>query len=449
MAKTGAGTPFADDDEDGESLYFWHYNTSKRSVVLDLEKAAAKEAFLALVASADVLIESEAPGRLAALGVDYADLVRVKPDLIQVSVTPFGRETSRRDEPATDLTSPPAVGPPGAVAMTTLDPADPWGGNQGYQTASHYAVMSALALPSRRREGQFIDVTCTPPRTSRPRWLLHVARRGRRCSADGRHAMPMMPVQIQCKDGRCPTGMPRAADSGRSTIGRTARPRAQLPERPSSTMRAIGNRSVRHIGVDDEVTAAFAAARVRPADRRELDGRRVLRGRTEDQHHRRRDSLAEEAMRTTTSWRGAIRSRSTTPSETPGPLPGAPTSCPRAWRISRRAPALGEHAAEVFGPLGIDAVASWRHVRWRRTKRLERHASIEEAARFPRCEPGTPEIERTERWIDRNGSAVWDRPGLTRAEASTISIMSVLRDEQLRVHVELALANGLPTGDRG
>ena len=49
-------------------------------------------------------------------------------------------------------------------------------------------------------------------------------------------------------------------------------------------------------------------------------------------------------------------------------------------------------------------------------------------------------------WINRGGSEVWARPGLSRAERSiaTISIMSFLRDEHtLRVHVEAGLANGL------
>ena len=74
--------------------------------------------------------------------------------------------------------------------------------------------------------------------------------------------------------------------------------------------------------------------------------------------------------------------------------------------------------------------------------------SIEEAAQdFLAANPAPREIEADwNEWIDRNGSAVWGRPGLTRAQRSlaTISIMSVLRDEHtLRVHVEAGLANGL------
>jgi alkylhydroperoxidase/carboxymuconolactone decarboxylase family protein YurZ len=74
--------------------------------------------------------------------------------------------------------------------------------------------------------------------------------------------------------------------------------------------------------------------------------------------------------------------------------------------------------------------------------------SIETAAQQFLMEYRAPdEIEEDwKAWINRGGSEVWDRPGLTRAQRSiaTISIMSVLRDEHtLRVHIESGLANGL------
>ena len=49
-------------------------------------------------------------------------------------------------------------------------------------------------------------------------------------------------------------------------------------------------------------------------------------------------------------------------------------------------------------------------------------------------------------WVDESGTAIWDRPELTRAQRSlvTIAVLSVLREEPpLRVHVEAGLANGL------
>src|SRR5579872_2303346 len=63
--------PFADDVADPErSLWWWHYHTSKRGVVLDLAAAADRARLEALVAGADILIESEPEGRLARLGLD-------------------------------------------------------------------------------------------------------------------------------------------------------------------------------------------------------------------------------------------------------------------------------------------------------------------------------------------------------------------------------------------
>ena len=88
--------PFYRDVEDPDrSLYFWHYNTSKRGITLDLDQEAGREAFRRLVASADVLIEDQAPGRMAAWGLDYPDLSALNPKLIMTSITPFGRSGPR------------------------------------------------------------------------------------------------------------------------------------------------------------------------------------------------------------------------------------------------------------------------------------------------------------------------------------------------------------------
>ena len=50
------------------SLYWWHYNTSKLGVTLDLADEAGRDRFKRLVASADILIECEDPRRLAQRG---------------------------------------------------------------------------------------------------------------------------------------------------------------------------------------------------------------------------------------------------------------------------------------------------------------------------------------------------------------------------------------------
>ena len=62
------------------------WNRSRRSVVLDLATAEGKNQFLALAASADVVVEGFAPGAMAKLGLDYASLADACPRLVYLSV---------------------------------------------------------------------------------------------------------------------------------------------------------------------------------------------------------------------------------------------------------------------------------------------------------------------------------------------------------------------------
>jgi crotonobetainyl-CoA:carnitine CoA-transferase CaiB-like acyl-CoA transferase len=65
--------PFYEDREDRErSLFFWQYNRGKRSIVLDLQGREDQDRFRALVASADVLLESTPRGELDARGLGAA-----------------------------------------------------------------------------------------------------------------------------------------------------------------------------------------------------------------------------------------------------------------------------------------------------------------------------------------------------------------------------------------
>jgi crotonobetainyl-CoA:carnitine CoA-transferase CaiB-like acyl-CoA transferase len=105
--------PFLE-DQPGEdrSLYWWHYHTSKRGIVLDLEEEADRAQFRWLIASADVLLEAEPRTRLADLGIDYNQLVAERPDLIHVAMTTFGRAQARSDDPATALRRAATIPPP-------------------------------------------------------------------------------------------------------------------------------------------------------------------------------------------------------------------------------------------------------------------------------------------------------------------------------------------------
>jgi CoA-transferase family III len=62
--------PFYEDRQGPErSLFFWQYNRGKRSIVLDLHQQQDRDRFCALVATADVLLESTPRGELDGLGL--------------------------------------------------------------------------------------------------------------------------------------------------------------------------------------------------------------------------------------------------------------------------------------------------------------------------------------------------------------------------------------------
>ena len=90
--------PFKGDRPDPERSGLFHFlNAEKQSVVLDLERAADREHFRALTFSADILIESWQPGTLTRLSLDHGALARENPNLVMLSLTPFGQSGPYRN----------------------------------------------------------------------------------------------------------------------------------------------------------------------------------------------------------------------------------------------------------------------------------------------------------------------------------------------------------------
>lgn len=154
--------PFYHGERDAnKSLYFWHYNTNKRSLTLDVTTPRGREALLMLLETADVLVESFDPGYMASLGLGYADLSARRPELIYASITPFGQDGPYAHNPANDI----VLCALGGMMNVNGDPDMPplaAFGEQSYHVASNYAAASILAANQYRRragKGQHIDVS--------------------------------------------------------------------------------------------------------------------------------------------------------------------------------------------------------------------------------------------------------------------------------------------------
>ena len=154
--------PFFNDIPDpNQSLNFWSLNRNKRSITLDLETAEGKERLFELARTADILVESFAPGRLERLGLGYTTLSQTNPGLLVVSITPFGQVGPKANWAATDLTLTAASG---VLFMTGDEDRPPVHVSipQAYLNAGAEAAVGALiALNARERDGlgQHIDVS--------------------------------------------------------------------------------------------------------------------------------------------------------------------------------------------------------------------------------------------------------------------------------------------------
>ena len=94
--------PFYHDTPDPEkSLYWFTFNTSKRSITLDITKSDGQKIFKRLAKTADFVIECFSPGYLDRLGLGYSVLSELNPRLIMTSITPFGQSGPYRDYKAT------------------------------------------------------------------------------------------------------------------------------------------------------------------------------------------------------------------------------------------------------------------------------------------------------------------------------------------------------------
>lgn len=94
---------------------FFALNRNKRSLVLNLTQDGDRRVFMALVRTADVLVESFRPGVTQRLGVDYPVISAVNPRLIYASISGFGQTGPYADRPGFDLI---AQGMSGIMSVT-------------------------------------------------------------------------------------------------------------------------------------------------------------------------------------------------------------------------------------------------------------------------------------------------------------------------------------------
>lgn len=84
----------------GISGFFNQQNAGKRNICIDLRAPGATELVKSLVAVADVVVENYRPDVMHRLGIDYAALSAVNPQIIMLSISGFGHDSPESHRPS-------------------------------------------------------------------------------------------------------------------------------------------------------------------------------------------------------------------------------------------------------------------------------------------------------------------------------------------------------------
>jgi alpha-methylacyl-CoA racemase len=184
--------------DSAKSALFLSLNRNKRSIRLDLKSDGGREALLALVRDADVVLESFRPGVLERLGVGYERMREQNPGIVYCAISGYGQDGPKRDASGHDMNY---LGLIGLLGLTGAPPSPRAGGAAGagagpIQSAGQIADLGGGALmaafgilaalrerdgsPARNGspahpgsgEGQLVDVSMSDGALS---WLAMVA----------------------------------------------------------------------------------------------------------------------------------------------------------------------------------------------------------------------------------------------------------------------------------
>jgi len=142
------------------SLNFAYFNTSKRSITLDLDHTSGQEAFKKLAQTANLIIDSSRPGAMKARGLDHLALSSIAPRLVYTAITPFGQTGPYSEYESEDIVLLALGGLLSLAGFLDSPPTRVWG-NQAVLAASQFAAAGSLAAVLHAEfsgQGQLVDV---------------------------------------------------------------------------------------------------------------------------------------------------------------------------------------------------------------------------------------------------------------------------------------------------
>lgn len=332
---------------DGTGAVFLQTGCNKKSLTLDPATPAGREIVRRLVRTADVVVANLPPATLASLGLDYASLRAVKPDVILVTQTAFGDRG-----PLASLGGFDGVGQAmsGAMHMTGLPglPAKAAAPYVDFSTAVLSAFGTLAALMHRERTGEGQEVKATLLGTALSVFASHLIEQGvtgRNRVPTGNRVQTSAPSDVfATRDGHILTHV-----VGNGLFRRWARlvggAERWTSDPPYATDASRGDHAERIL----ERMREWCAERTTQQALEELAAAGLPAGpvHTLQQALDQPQAQVMEFFRAVSDYPGLPR---------PAPVPDLPLELTASGGgIERRPPLLGEHTEEILRELGYDA----------------------------------------------------------------------------------------------
>jgi formyl-CoA transferase len=321
-------------------------NRNKRSIALDLRQPEAREAFLALAATADVVVENFRPGILDGWGAGYEAVRAVNHDIVFVSISGYGQFGDADNRPGYD---PLAQARSGYLSLNGDPQGDPvksptFLGDDLAGLHGALAALAALRHRDRSGEGQWVDIALLDSLLFQSNGYLTLGALGVALPRLGNEFRIAAPANsYRCRDGRIFAGA--LLDSQWRRLARLLG-RPELAEHPdfATTQARLSRREEVDALLRDwagERNAADALA--------QLDSAGIPAAPVRTYAEAARDPLVAE--------RDMLQ-----PTRQPGgatiPVTGPAAKFSRTpTRVRSAAPALGHHTDEILAELGFDGAA--------------------------------------------------------------------------------------------
>jgi benzylsuccinate CoA-transferase BbsF subunit len=324
------------------SPIFNNANLNKKSVTIDLSRPEGAELAKKIVAASDLVVENMRPGVMDKLGLGYSELMKVKSDLIMLSLSGFGSTGPYRHYAGY---APIFAAFGGLAYLTGYEDGEPntMSGVMDLRvgTAASFAILAALIHRQKTGEGQFIDLSsseCVSALVGNE--LMEYTMNRRAPFRRGNQDSLMAPHNCyRCKGDDKWVSIAVAND-----------------EEWKALCRAMGNPPWSNC-------PAFVDAASRVENRVELD-RHIAEWTGDKQHHEVMTLLQNFGVAATPSFNAEeiladphVRARGMV-SEVEHPVMGKKVVISPSWklsatpaRIKKASPLLGEHNQEVFGGL--------------------------------------------------------------------------------------------------